>query len=89
MWPSRAAAEKALGEKAKAMELVAAQALAKKAVGGKAKAVEVVAAKSGRTSLCPKGDDHNVAAEGRKEHSDRAKIDVERYRDRRETPGSP
>ena len=52
LWPSKAAAVKAVGEKAKAMELVAAQALAQKAVGGKAKAVEVVAAKSVEEQVC-------------------------------------
>ena len=48
----------AVGEKAKAMELVAVKALvggralSKKAVGGKAKAVEVVAAKSVEEQVC-------------------------------------
>ena len=44
MWPSKAAAEMAVGEKAKAVEVVAVTALVKKAVGDKAKAVEVVVA---------------------------------------------
>ena len=47
-----AVAKKAVGEKGKAMELVAVKALVKKAVGDKAKAVEVGAAKSVEEQVC-------------------------------------
>ena len=52
LWPSKAAAGMAFGDKATAVELVAVKALSKKAVGEKAKAVEVVAAKSVEEQVC-------------------------------------